>query len=321
MLRWKGLQGEEEAYLARLARRSDSPKIRALADQVAELRGGLNAAPRSEKPDGFETARQALEAKQLALGQISRDYKDHLRVRTANLDDLRAALPAGAVLIEFRQFQPFDFRKGAWGEPRLAAMLLGGFDEPMLADLGPLAEVRALIEALLAQASSGKTDEAAGALYQRLFTPFESKLAGVQTVYLAPDGPLHLVPYARLKLADGRYLEQRQQVRILQSGRDLLRADPDKPARGLLALGGIDFGAVTSTAKDESVFVTAAGGAGLSGVITRIAESFGSFKPLPASGEEVSEIKAWDQRYLKDDPAEAWTGSEAGEAGDVGERS
>jgi hypothetical protein len=55
---------------------------------------------------------------ELELGQVSRDYKDHLRVRTANLDDLRAALPTEAVLIEFRQFQRVDFRSGASGEPR-----------------------------------------------------------------------------------------------------------------------------------------------------------------------------------------------------------
>jgi hypothetical protein len=36
------------------------------------------------------------------------------------------------------------------------------------------------------------------------------------------------------------------QIRLLQSGRDLLRPDPDKPAHGLLALGGIDFGAVAA---------------------------------------------------------------------------
>ena len=50
------------------------------------------------------------------------------------------ALPAGTVLIEFRQFQPVDFRTGKEGKPRLAALLLSGFDEPVLADRGPLAD-------------------------------------------------------------------------------------------------------------------------------------------------------------------------------------
>ena len=96
------------------------------------------------------TGQEHSPSKQLELGQVSRDYKDHLRVRTANLDDLRAALPTEAVLIEFRQFQRVDFRSGASGEPRVAALLLDGFDEPVVADVGPVVEVREPVAALLA---------------------------------------------------------------------------------------------------------------------------------------------------------------------------
>ena len=105
-----------------------------------------------------------------------------------------------------------------------------------------MAEVRESVEALLGQSSSIQANAAAASLYQRLFGPFESKLAAVKAVYLAPDGLLHLVPYSRLRLADGRSLEERQEVHLLGTGRDLLRPDPDKPTRGLLALGGIDSG-------------------------------------------------------------------------------
>lgn len=314
MLRWKGLQGEEEAYLARLAHRSDSPKIRALASEIGDLRAALAAAARSDEPEAFETALRALEAKRLALGRVSRDYKDHLRVRTANLDDLRATLPAGAALIEFRRFRPVDFKTGEFGEPRLAAQLLGGIDAPVLTDLGPLADVRAAVAALLGPAPA-PANEAASALYRRLFAPFEGTLAAAKTVYLAPDGLLHLIPYSRLKLADGRYWEQRQQVRILQTGRDLLRPDPDKPTRGLLALGGIDFGAAASAAgTPDSAYVVAAGSPGLPGAVTRAAASFGGFAPLKASGEEATRLKEWYRRYRKDEPAEAWIGADAGEA-------
>ena len=141
MLRFKLLQGEEEAYLARLARRSQDPRVRTLADEVGKLRTAVAGAARGE-PGAFAKALQALEAKQQALGEVSRDYKDHLRVQTANLDDLRAALPANAVLIEFRQFRQVDFRTGKLSEPRFAGLLLAGSDEPVVADLGPVSEMR-----------------------------------------------------------------------------------------------------------------------------------------------------------------------------------
>jgi len=45
-------------------------------------------------------------------------------------------------LVEFRQFRPVDFHTGESGEPRFAALLLAGFDEPVVADLGPVSEMR-----------------------------------------------------------------------------------------------------------------------------------------------------------------------------------
>jgi tetratricopeptide (TPR) repeat protein len=299
MLRFKLLQSEEESYLARITRRSQDPQIRTLAGEVSKLRARLVTAAQAE-PGAFDKALQALEAKQLVLGAVSRDYKDHLRVQAANLEDVRAAVPARAVLIEFRQFRPVDFRTGTPGEPRFAAMLLAGSDDPVVADLGPISDMHEPTTAL--------TDEAAATLYRQLFAPFEQRLASASTVYVAPDGILNLVPFARLKLADGRYWAERQEVRLLQSGRDLLRGDPDKRARGLVALGGIDFGTTAETKNTSSVPYTALN----SGAVTRAAGTFrDGFARLAASGEEAMEVKEWYQRLRRDEPAEVWSGTDA----------
>jgi CHAT domain-containing protein/Tfp pilus assembly protein PilF len=307
ILRFKLLQSEEETYLARMARRSQDPRVRALAEELAKLRSALAAVARAE-PAALEKTLQLLEAKQLALGAVNRDYKDHLRVMTANVEDVQAALPAGAILIEFRQFQLVDFRTGLSGEPRFAGLLLHGSDGPVTADLGPVSEVR--------QPTTALTDEAAATLYRQLFAPFEQKLAAATTVYVAPDGNLNLVPFARLKLADGRYWAERQEVRLLQSGRDLLRADPDKPARGLLALGGIDFGATAMAGKTKPsspALVSAV--SDRSRAVTRAAETLGNgFVRLAASGEEAMQVKEWYSRLRKDEPAELWSGIGASKA-------
>jgi CHAT domain-containing protein/tetratricopeptide (TPR) repeat protein len=305
MLRFKLLQGEEETYLLSLSRRSQDWRVRTLAKEVSTLRAMLGRAVWAARTE-FNQALQALEAKQLELGTISRGYSDILRVQTASLDDLRAVLPAGAVLVEFRQFWPIDFRTGVSGEPHFAGLLLRGPDEPMVADLGLVSDMHEPTTAL--------TDEAAATLYRQLFAPFEQKIAAATSVYVAPDGILNLVPFAQLKLADGRYWAERQEVRLLQSGRDLLRADPDKPTRGLLALGGIDFGAVTSEVdKPTSVFLAA--GFDLSGAVTRTAGTFREgFKPLVASRDEAIQVKALYQLLRKDEPAEVWLGPDASKA-------
>jgi tetratricopeptide (TPR) repeat protein len=209
MLRFKQMQGEEEAYLTQLARRSEDPQVRTLVAEVDELRAGLAGAARATQPGAFDTLLKRLEAKQRELIQISPDYNNHLRVLNADPDDLQKKLPQGAVLIEFRQFQPFDFRAGKSGEPRFAALLLAGVDEPVVADLGPVSELRELAKSLVAKSPVVPGEEAASALYERLFAPFEGKLAAATSVYLAPDGILDLVPFSRLKLADGRYWEEK----------------------------------------------------------------------------------------------------------------
>ena len=302
ILRFKLLQSEEESYLARITRSSQDPRVRTLAGEVGKLRAALATAAQQAEPGAFDKALQALDAKQRDLGKFSRLYEDHLRVLNANLEDVRAEVPPRAVLIEFRQFRPVDFRTGTPGEPRFAAMLLAGSDDPVVADLGPISDMPQ-------PTTTALTDEAAATLYRQLFAPFEEHLASASTVYVAPDGILNLVPFAQLKLADGRYWGERQEVRLLQSGRDLLQPEPDKRARGLVALGGIDFGAAAAETKNPSSVVYTADN---SGAVTRAAGSFrNGFAQLAASSEEAIGVKEWYQRLRKDEPAELWSGMEA----------
>ncbi|MFO1434132.1 MAG: tetratricopeptide repeat protein [Candidatus Competibacteraceae bacterium] len=332
MLRWKQLQGEEEAYLARLARRSEDPRIRTLAQEIAAQRDQLAKLTHAGKTDEATKVLTELEAKELQLGQVSRDYKDHLRVRTANLEEVRAALPPGTGLLEFRWYQPVDFRAGKSGEPRWVALLLIGFEEPVLVDLGPVAATLAPLKSLLDQNTpAAESEKAAQTLYQTLFGPLDNRLAPLQTVYLAPDGLLNLVPFSRLKLPDGRYWEQRQMLRLLQTGRDLLRPEPDRPARGLLALGGIDFDAQGSatdvkTAKpDTTATVTVAiaeqsllgprGDAAWQDArnLTRSTLRDG-FGPLPASQQEIDNVKEAYQKLRRDESVDLWPGAQVSEA-------
>jgi CHAT domain-containing protein len=319
MLRFKLLQGEEEAYLARLIRRAQDPRVQMLANDVHKLRtavataadnfGRLHAAVADAGgavqagPDAFDKVLQALEAKELALGEISGDYKDHLRVQTANLDAVQASLPPGTARIEFRQFRRLDFRTGDLGEPRFAGLLLAGFDEPVVADLGSVSGVR-LPGGVL-------SDEVAAALYQKLFALFEPKLSDAKAIYIAPDGGLNLVPFAQLKLADGRYWVERQEVRLLQTGRDLLRPDPDRPAYGLLALGGVDFGAVVGKPTFADSIFTSPDHAR---AVARAVDALHSFPQLPASGDEANEVRDWYRRGRKNESAEVWSGADASKA-------
>jgi CHAT domain-containing protein/tetratricopeptide (TPR) repeat protein len=301
MLRFKVLQSEEEVYLARLSRQPYTAQVQVLAQELGKLRAALAENARGT-PEVFESTLKAMEAKRQALVAASPDYRNRLRSMTASVDDVLRVLPTNAALIEFRQFFRVDFRTGELGDLRMAGLLLG-VDEPMVLDLGSVSELQ--------QLATGLDDQAATKLYERLIAAFEGKILTVKTVYLAPDGFLNLVPFVRLKLPDGSYWWEQQEVRLLQTGRDLLRPGADIPTRGLLALGGVDFDATSAefTRPDNTLF--AAAGLERAGAITSTAGSFAGFAPLPASVDEIKDVSEWYELLRADEPVEVWSGADA----------
>jgi CHAT domain-containing protein/tetratricopeptide (TPR) repeat protein len=323
VLRFKGLQAEEEAYLARIARRWEDARARGLAVEIADLRAGLARAFHggATKDEVMTLARQ-LEAKELALGRISRDYEQHLQVRNANLDDLRGRMPPHTGLLEIREYQPVNLREGTLSAPRWAGVLVVGFEILRVVDLGPAEDSAPTAAALLHPDDADAAEEASRALYDQFLAPLADDLARVDTLYLAPDGVLHLVPFARLRTPHGRYLAEVSDIRLLQTGRDLLRPAPDRPAKGLLALGGIDFEqAETETAALEPA-------AGPSQVSPFLSENRAKhlrsltqdtfrdgFAFLRHSGEEVTTVARLYRLARRNEPVDVWVGPQATEPG------
>jgi CHAT domain-containing protein len=99
---------------------------------------------------------------------------------------------------------------------------------------------------------------------------------------------------------------------MLQTARDLLRSNPDNLAQGLLAVGGIDFGAVPiDTAQQDSSFFVAAG-LDRSRAITSAATTFrDGFAQLPASADEAKDITEWYRLLRPNEPVEMWSGANA----------
>jgi CHAT domain-containing protein len=242
VLRFKGLQAEEEAYLAQIVRRGGDPKAESLAREIATLRGRLATLHHSGgQAEQFEHLRHDLDARELALGRLSRNYQRHLQVRNFNLRDLQQALPDRRALLEIRQYRPITFAPFSFGEPHWAGLLLTR-DSIRVLDLGPVAQTPQRVAVILFDVDGAAGRAAAQALYAQLFGKLGDELAGLDRLYIAPDGALHLVPFGALLDAAGHRLAEWLDLRLLETGRDLLRPDPDRPAKGLIALGGIDFG-------------------------------------------------------------------------------
>ena len=155
---------------------------------------------------------EALERQETALAQKSREYTQHLQVTGTRLEQIQARLPSGNALLEFRVYNPMDFTTGKLQEPHwLAALILPSTEEPpfVLKDLGPVQRTLNVWKQWQDERPQNTPEAVSDALYDILFRPFSAYLTHVQTVYIAPDGFLHLVPLEQLRV-DGQYWIERQ---------------------------------------------------------------------------------------------------------------
>lgn len=312
IIRHKGIQGEEEAALSRLLRGATVPaETRALAKDVARQRTKLAAEFARSMRDQAATAPGDamaligdLEESEAALARASGLFARRAAVLEAGLDGVQAGLaarPRPAVLVEFRIF---DLRQigaltGA-GEPRaerLAAVVIDA-EQTRVVDLGAMSAINGYLEALTneafirrsvqnaaAMAPIDPTTLAAGerALYQSLIYPLA--IGSYSIVYLSPDGALNLLPFGALRVnADQHWIEDPDlMLEVLQSGRALVPQTGDvKPASGIVALGGADFG-------DGDPFAELPASAGEASRVMELFTSRTGEPGVPLLGKEATE--------------------------------
>lgn len=238
----------------------DHPNLGGKLDAVRTARRAL-AGLAFQRPDGADQAAwldrldQAADHKaDLEIG-LALDMQQRLpppaRVETAAV---RAALPADAVLVDYLEYThyrgPDNHRGRLQQEKRLAAFVVRPDRDPVFVPLGPAAAVeKAVTEWRVALADRGRepvADRAAAAVARLVWAPLQPHLGSASTVLVAPDGPVCFLSFAALPgRAPGTYLLEDYTLGYLPSGRaalDLGRPVADRGGRGLLAVGGIEYG-------------------------------------------------------------------------------
>jgi len=278
ILHWKQVQAEEQAIIAKLVQTSKDEQVIKLAEDILTLRARLARQMRLDRRrlekqplDKLTRLATALETKELALAKRGQYQKPRLQAAEANLEQVRAKLPPNSALLEFRHYRPANFEQGTLDEFHWIAMLLpAGTDKVIFKDLGSqkvtlelwnkfkdLGSQKANLELwnkfkdlgsqkvtleLWNKLQQTIIDHAAAALYKNLFLAFEADIKGLKTLYIAPESFINLIPLSRLILPDGRYWIERQTLRQVHTGRDLLREKPTPVPDLLLAIGGVNFG-------------------------------------------------------------------------------
>jgi CHAT domain-containing protein len=303
VLAWKGAVAARHAE-ERLA--LDRPQLQPLLDELRQCRAGLAHLARATPADKgqqadwrrrFDDMERRKEELETRLALKSDSFRQYLGLRQATAQQVADALPPQTALVDFLEYThygPSPEGKGKLKEEnRLLAFVLARGREPVCLQLGPAQPVAQAVRAWrqpLQSSPPGRLDDkAAGDLLRRVWRPLQTHLAGATTVLLAPDGALTALPFAALPGGKpGSFLLEQVALGYVTSGRQLLELaiDPGRPVDGLLAVGGLPYGA----APDAAALALLPGKAPLADLpgtrleVERLARAFRKARP----GERVT---------------------------------
>ncbi len=198
------------------------------------------------------------------------------------LANVQAALPLGAMLVEFVRSRRFEARSQPPSqEERYVAYLVTSRDPPRWVSLGEAAPIDAAVDAVLDALQSKLSAETTRAALQHLdalvVNPLRDQLTEVSHLILAPDGKLNLVPFDALIDPQGHYELERYLVSYLSSGRDLLRLAAHRESRSpAVIVAAPDYGPRPSHPAPGTM----------------------SFRPLPGARAEATDLA----RYFSTPP-------------------
>ena len=239
-----GLLLDIEQRQALLSRSSETS--RNLADQIASLTNNLADIKTTE------AQREALGKRREELEKELYRLLPSLKPQLVEPTQVARLLPAGAVLVEFQRYMPFDGRQKEeqrWGAPRYLALVLNPAGSTRAVDLGPAAAIDPLIARALKEAEAGSGDPTTlwRQVNEKVFpTHLLQLLAGANQWILAPDGELSRIPYATLPSPGDprRRLPDTVTLQLISTGRSLLpqNSSTDSALTKPLVLADPDFG-------------------------------------------------------------------------------
>jgi CHAT domain-containing protein/tetratricopeptide (TPR) repeat protein len=286
----QGLLQDIQRRQAQLAR---SSPLRALADQLAVLSSQLaNAALPAVQRQRLEARREQLEQ------ELYRQLPD-LQARLVQPAEVAPLLPADGRLVEFQRYRPHDPREGDWqrsfGPPRYLALVLRPDGHIAGIDLGSAVAIDVAVGQALRASAANLADApdlwaVVGGL---VLAPLRAELAGAGALFLSPDGELNRVPFAALPALDspGRLLGETVQLRLLTSGRDLLRLQRPPRAGGaalVMANPSFDGGAPAAATPPGRTGASRGGPGGQrrSAALTAAPR----WQPLPGTAAEAGQV-------------------------------
>lgn len=267
----KGLLLRISSEVSALTKSSSDPEIQKQTQEFNTLKTELsNLVFSRENEDNTKT--QTLEEKinnlEMELSQKVASFKrSKIEVMP---DDVLAKLKSKQSLVDFLVYTEHDFKTNKDKTEQVIALIADKQNGIKLIKLGELEPVSKLIkqyryfptENEIKTQKMSKDDinkffeekkktlpKVAEQLYTLLWQPLTPYLQSKKTVYLIPDGDLHLLPFKALQNPDGKYLAEKWQLITLSSARDIVLPPLEGKASQAAIFAAPDYGDDTAIIK------------------------------------------------------------------------
>lgn len=305
VVRWKGsvFARRRHAWTGRPSPRVDAllRQLDAAAGRLAELAFSTPADVDAYRRWSVQVQEASRQQERLEAELVRLNGQAHGQTGLSRSDQVQAAIPSGAVLLDYLEYAPSDPSQpaGRAGPERRLAVFTVRAGRPLeFHDLGPAQRVAAAVGRWRARVQRLTPGAAAEVDLRRLILdPVGPALQGARLLLVSPDGDVARVPFAALPGSrPDSYLLEEMSVAVVPVPRLLAPSAPSAASSGgqesgtpsLLLVGDVDFGASPRP------------GTGPPGSLDRGLASI-RFEPLPATRGEILAIRdSFEEQYGHD---------------------
>ncbi|HIJ83276.1 MAG TPA: CHAT domain-containing protein, partial [Magnetococcales bacterium] len=245
----KGLLLRIAAEVNAVARSGQHPELKEKADALSSMKKELaqllfSGSDKREKID--------------ALGRRIHDLESDLGIKVKALgrsnsvvepDQVSAALQSDQVLVDFLVFHERDLKNFNYKDWQIVAMVTDPQAKPsiQMIKIGAMDPIADKVKAYRGKmemeedANKQSMDALAKQLYTSLWKPLQPFVKDKATVYLVPDGVLHLLPFKAMMDENGKYLGQTTHLVTLSSARDVVLPPLTGEATAPVIVAGPDY--------------------------------------------------------------------------------
>jgi len=189
-----------------------------------------------------------------AVRQQLPGYHDMNQLFQRRMVNLPYRLPRNSAFIHLYPYDLIDFSAAQATQSRwMGVLILSNHEESTYMfskDLGAVNDTQMFIQDLMNQKHSPKNSRIEQQLYTQLFGQFEKHIQNVQSVYISTNGIGQMIPFSRLKLANGQYWITRQPVCRVFSALDFMKSTSHVYTGSLLAVGQVNYDSYSQENKE-----------------------------------------------------------------------